>query len=134
MRAKLEQYRGYLNDLSTTVTLTPQEYARESQWPLYGTTAWCKLYGARNAVESFNADVRTNKLSWRRGYVKTFNRPRNAFLLAISLASLNFRIVRDWCFKRRVQNLWGGEVWDYGPEPKQSRQRRTKAIEEPVGN
>jgi hypothetical protein len=31
-----------------TITLTPDEYARESQWPLFGTTAWRKLYGARN--------------------------------------------------------------------------------------
>lgn len=114
-----------------SVTLTPDEYARESQWPLFGTTAWCELYGARNAVESFNADVRTNKLSWRRGYVKAFTRSRNALLLALSLASLNFRIIRDWCFQRRTQDLWGGEEWDFGPEPKKSRQRRTKPLTEP---
>ncbi|MBT2534325.1 hypothetical protein J7E83_19770 [Arthrobacter sp. ISL-48] len=115
---------------SGTITLTPDEHARESQWPLFGTTNWMKLYGARNAVESFNADVRTNKLSWRRGYVKTFTRPGTAFLLAISLAALNIRIVRDWCFKRRMQNMWGGETWDFGPEPKQTRERRTKTIDD----
>jgi hypothetical protein len=114
-----------------TFTITPDEYARESQWPLFGTTAWRELYGSRNAVESFNADVRTNKLSWRRGYVKAFTRSRNALLLSLSLASLNFRIIRDWCFRRRAQDLWGGEVWDFGPEPKKTRQRRTKPLIEP---
>lgn len=113
---------------SGTVTVGPEEHARESQWPLFGTTAWLKLYGARNAVESFNADVRTNKLNWRRGYVKTFNRPRTGFLLAISLVALNYWIVRDWAFKRRLQSPWGGEHWDYGPEPKKTRARRTKLI------
>ncbi|WP_284753515.1 hypothetical protein [Arthrobacter sp. efr-133-R2A-120] len=115
---------------SGTFTLVPDDHARESQWPLYGTTSWVKQYAARNAVESFNADVRTNKLSWRRGYVKTFTRPRTAFLLALSLASLNFRIVRDWSFKRRKQNPWGGEAWDFGPEPKKNRERRTKTLDE----
>jgi len=113
-----------------TVTLTPDEYARESQWPLFGTTAWCKLYASRNAVESYNADVRTNKLSWRRGYTKVFSRARTALLLAVTLSSLNFRIVRDWSFRRRTQNLWGGEAWDFGPEPKQTRQRRTRTIDD----
>ncbi|MGO4652279.1 hypothetical protein AB4068_11340 [Arthrobacter sp. 2RAF22] len=111
-----------------TVTLGPEDHARESQWPLFRTTAWLKLYGARNAVESFNADVRTNKLNWRRGYVKTFNRTRTAFLLAITLVALNYWIVRDWAFNRRLQNPWGGEHWDYGPEPKKTRARRTKLI------
>lgn len=115
---------------SGTITIAPGEHARESQWPLFGTTYWLKLYAARNAVESFNADVRTNKISWRRGYVKTFRRSRIAFLFAVSLASLNFRVVRDWCFKRRTQNMWGGELWDFGPEPKRTRQRRTKTIDE----
>lgn len=115
---------------SGTFTLIPDDHARESQWPLFGTTSWLKQYAARNAVESFNADVRTNKLSWRRGYVKTFTRSRTAFLLAVSLASLNFRIVRDWSFKRRKQNLWGGEFWDFGPEPKKSRERRTRTLDE----
>jgi hypothetical protein len=115
---------------SGTITLTPDEHARESQWPLFGTTNWLHLYGPSNAVESFNADVRTNKLSWRRGYVKTFTGPRTAFLLALSLASLNVRIVRDWCFKRRMQSMWGDETWDFGPEPRQTRERRTKTIDE----
>jgi hypothetical protein len=111
---------------SATITVTPDEHAREFQWPLFGTTNWLRLYGARNAVESFNADVKANKLSWRRGYVKTFTGPRTAFLLA----SLNLRIVRDWCFKRKMQNICRGETWQFGPEPKLSRKRRTKTIDE----
>ncbi|WP_426976020.1 hypothetical protein ACQCSU_14680 [Pseudarthrobacter sp. O4] len=115
---------------SGTLTVTPDEYARESQWPPYQSSAWRKNYGARNAVESFNADARANISSWQKGYTMVRTRGRTALLLAGSVVGLNFHIVRNWHFKQRLQSPLDSEQWDYGAEPKNTRQRRTQTLSE----
>jgi hypothetical protein len=115
---------------SITVTVTPNEYAREAQWPLYGTGAWVKSYSTRNAVESFNADARTNKGAWDKGYTKVRTRARTALLLAGSLVALNYHIARDWHFKKKMQNPSGAETWLFGPSPKSTRASRTLSIDQ----
>jgi hypothetical protein len=125
---------GKLCGCSGTVTVTPDEYARESQWPPYQSSAWRKRYGARNAVESFNADARANISSWQKGYTMVRTRRRTALLLAGSVVGLNFHIVRNWHFKQRLQSPLDSDQWDFGPEPKKTRARRTRPLTDRLDN
>lgn len=113
---------------SGTTTVTPDDNAREYQWPLYGTTDWLARYGKRTAIESVNAEVKYHRGRLSRSFVRVFTRVRHALLIAANFAAVNYHIVRDWYFKRNQQNPWGGEDWDFGEKPRQRRTPRTTAL------
>ncbi|MDM8085125.1 hypothetical protein QUV83_10145 [Cellulomonas cellasea] len=46
---------------SKTVTVSFDDYARERQDELFGTTDWAASYGRRTAIEALNSELRTHR-------------------------------------------------------------------------
>ena len=56
---------------SKTVTISMDEYARERQPLLYGTTTWGASYGRRTAIEALNSELRTHRgMNFRRDWCR----------------------------------------------------------------
>lgn len=79
-----------------TFTVPIDDWSWDWQWPLYGTTRWLKSYDRRPAVESTNAEIRTNRFRFHRGCVRVKGETRTAILLAFMLAALNMAMTADW--------------------------------------
>lgn len=117
---------------SKSFTLGPEDQARERQWPLYGTTAWFKSYSRRNATESINAEIKTHRANFKRGYTRVFELTKTTVLLAFGLAAVNIRILRDWHFKRGDQDPWAGpqeEQWDFEIATRKMRTPRRQKLQ-----
>jgi len=80
---------------SRTITLGPDDFLRERQDHLYGTTKWAKDYGRRNHVESLNASLKTHHGGLRRGGIRVQTLQRTGLLAALVLAATNVRILTE---------------------------------------
>ncbi|HAM45874.1 MAG TPA: hypothetical protein DCM67_12755 [Propionibacteriaceae bacterium] len=79
-----------------TATISLDEWSRLWQWPLYGTTAWLVSYNRRVAVESTNAELKSNRFRLARGSIKVWGLARSSVLIGFVLGALNMAIVGDW--------------------------------------
>jgi hypothetical protein len=80
----------------TTITLGPEHHARERQRFAWGSQKWVADYGRRVAVESFNAELSTNRGALRRGTTRCLSANKTEVLLAIYIAATNTAMIRDW--------------------------------------
>lgn len=62
---------------------------------LYGTSEWVAAYGRRNHVESFNASLKSNKLSLSRKSIAVLSKVKVSILLGIVVAVCNMRILQS---------------------------------------
>lgn len=96
-----------------TFTLQATDYARERQQFLWGTTEWAASYARRVAIESLNAELRTNRgIHLHRGYIRSRGAAKNHLLMAFTLTGLNVRILRDWWVLRLLPDPWLVEIGD----------------------
>ncbi|WP_344787418.1 hypothetical protein [Arthrobacter ramosus] len=119
---------------SKTLTLGPENQARERQWPLFGTTAWAKSYARRTAIESVNAEIKHHRAGFKRGYTHVFELTKNTILLAFGLTATNILILRDWHFNRNEQDPWADpqkeEPWEFGKKPPKTRAARRAKLKD----
>jgi hypothetical protein len=100
-----------------TITAGPDDYAREWQRRLWGTTGWAASYGRRTGVESFNAEIKKNHAAMDRGYTRVFGLTKNTLLLAFGLAGVNVRMLRDWHARRLLPDPWAVEIGEQHQPP-----------------
>lgn len=98
---------------SVTREVLVEEFARERQAALWGTTAHKASYGRRSAIESLNAEIRTNRGSrLGRGCTRVFGLAKNHLLMAFKLLGANVRILRDWYISRSQPDPWMDQIGD----------------------
>lgn len=104
-----------------TATISLDEWSRLWQWPLYGTTAWLVSYDRRVAVESTNAELKSNRFRLARGSVKVWGLARTSVLVGFILGALNMAIAGDWYGRD-----WTDLVDAIEPPPKLARRVTAK--------
>lgn len=104
-----------------TVTVALDDWSRLWQWPLYGTTAWLISYDRRVAVESTNAELKSNRFRLARGSIKVWGLARSSVLIGFILGALNMAIAGDWYGRD-----WTDLVDATEPPPKLARRVTTK--------
>lgn len=103
MRLKATQHRpttacqrGVPCGCGITVTLPLEVWSRGFQSPIYGTTKWLLSYDRRTAVESGNAELKTNRFKFVRGSIRVKGITKFTILMAFIVAALNMQMLRDW--------------------------------------
>ena len=89
-----------------TVTIAPDMYPRERQTHPWGTTDWAAAYYRRTAIESTNAELKTHRSSFRRGFTRVFGTIKNTMLFAFAIAGTNVMQLRAWHAVRRIPDPW----------------------------
>lgn len=96
-----------------TVTVSFNEYARERQPLLYGTTTWAASYGRRTAIEAFNSEIRTHRgMNFRRDWCRVRGAARTHALTTFGLVGVNVRLLRDWYTTRGQADPWMVAIGD----------------------
>lgn len=90
-----------------------REQGRKGRLLLWGTTEWAASYGRRVAVESVNAELRTNReISFARGYIRCRGAGMNHLLMTFTLTGLNVLLRRDWHITRLMADPWLQQIGD----------------------
>ena len=98
---------------SKTVTVSMDEYARERQALLYGTTVWHASYGRRTAIEALNSEMRTHRgMNFRRDWCRVLGAARTHALWTFGLVGVNVRMLRDWYTTRGQADPWMVAIGD----------------------
>ena len=74
----------------------------------HGTLAWEESYFRRVGIESFFADLKSNRIAVHRGFLRGFGLRRYTLLMGFTLAALNVLVLRDWFSRREQVDPWGG--------------------------
>ena len=98
---------------SKTVTVSMDEYARERQPLLFGTTTWAASYGRRTAIEALNSELRTHRgMNFRRDWRRVRGAARTHTLVTFGLVGVNVRMLRDWYSTRGQADPWMVAIGD----------------------
>jgi hypothetical protein len=96
-----------------TVTVSMDEYARERQDELFGTTDWAASYGRRTAIEALNSELRTHRgMNFRRDWCRVRGAARTHALVTFGLVGVNVRMLRDWYTMRGQADPWMVTIGD----------------------
>jgi len=107
---------------SGTFTVMPDALRLWQRIP-YGTTAWRKSMGRRQAAESANAGLKGGFVDMDRGFFRVFGTTKVAVLLAFTIVGYNLERVRSFRAKHRIQGP--DDPIDYPPQPVSRKKRRT---------
>lgn len=96
-----------------TVTVDADEFARERQELLWGTTDHAASYGRRNGVENVNSYAKANgDIHFGRGFIRVIGAARNHALATFALAGMNVRKLRNWNITRLAADPWLTAIGD----------------------
>ena len=89
----------------------------------YGTTAWRKSMGRRQAAESANSGLKGGFVDLSRGFFRVLGTTKIAVLLAFTIVGYNLDRVRSFRAKHRIQDP--DDPIDYPPRPMTRKRRLT---------